>query len=79
MICGTGDDMSDFGSCAPASALMKPVIWAGFTSPGGIVFGGLLAAFGPEVSLTIGVVGTGVVTVAIWLFSSVTRNYTLDQ
>jgi predicted MFS family arabinose efflux permease len=51
----------------------------GFFPAGGIVFGGLLAAFGPEVSLTIGVVGTGIVTVAIWLFSSVTRSYTIDQ
>lgn len=51
----------------------------GFFPAGGIVFGGLLAAFGPEVSLTIGVVGTGLVTIAIWLFSSVTRSYTLDQ
>jgi MFS family permease len=51
----------------------------GFFPAGGIVFGGLVAAFGPEVSLTIGVVGTGLVTMAIWLFSSVTRSYTLDQ
>jgi MFS family permease len=51
----------------------------GFFPAGGIVFGGLLAAFGPEVSLAIGVVGTGLVTVAIWLFSAVTRRYTLDQ
>ena len=51
----------------------------GFFHAGGIVFGGLLAAFGPEASLAIGLVGTGLVTVAIWLFSSVARRYTLDQ
>ncbi|MFP6569680.1 MAG: MFS transporter [Dehalococcoidia bacterium] len=51
----------------------------GFFPAGGIVFGGLLAAFGPEASLAIGVAGTGLVTAGIWLFSSVTRRYTLDQ
>ncbi|MBT4073374.1 MAG: hypothetical protein HOE75_06790 [Chloroflexi bacterium] len=51
----------------------------GFFPAGGIVFGGLVAALSPEVSLMIGVIGTGVVTVAIWIFSRATRNYTLDQ
>ena len=51
----------------------------GFFPAGGIVFGGLVAAFGPEPSLMIGVIGTGVITAAIWIFSSATRSYTLDQ
>jgi len=51
----------------------------GFFPAGGIVFGGLLAAFDPEPSLIIGVVGAGLVTAAIWLVSPATRAYTLDQ
>jgi MFS family permease len=51
----------------------------GFFPAGGIVFGGLLAAFGPEPSLIIGVVGAGLVTAGIWLVSPATRAYTLDQ
>jgi MFS family permease len=51
----------------------------GFFPAGGIVFGGLLAAFGPEPTLMIGVVGTGFVTAIIWLVSPAIRAYTLDQ
>jgi len=50
----------------------------GFFPAGGIVFGGLLAAFGPESALIIGVVGTGIVTALIWLASQAIRSYTLD-
>jgi MFS family permease len=50
----------------------------GFFPAGGIVFGGLLAAFGPESALIIGVVGTGIVTAWIWLASQAIRSYTLD-
>jgi len=51
----------------------------GFFPAGGIVFGGLLAAFGPEAALLIGVVGTGMVTAFIWLASPAIRAYTLNQ
>jgi len=50
----------------------------GFFPAGGIVFGGLLAAFGPEASLIIGVVGTGIVTAWIWLVSPTIRSYRLE-
>ena len=49
----------------------------GFFPAGGIVFGGLVAAFGPEASLIIGVIGTGLVTAIIWLVSPATRAYRL--
>ncbi|MDA1257139.1 MAG: MFS transporter [Chloroflexi bacterium] len=51
----------------------------GFFPAGGLVFGALVAAIGPEPALMVGVIGTGVVTAIVWLFSAATRSYTLDQ
>lgn len=51
----------------------------GFFPAGGLVFGALVAAIGPEPALMVGVIATGLVTAIIWLVSPATRAYTLRQ
>ncbi|MCH7642859.1 MAG: MFS transporter, partial [Chloroflexi bacterium] len=51
----------------------------GFFPAGGLVFGALVAAIGPESAMMVGVIGTGIVTAIIWLVSPTFRAYRMGR